>query len=41
MKKNTNYILPVSVFVLVVLYTFMYEPKKKESEGYCGMCGKK
>lgn len=39
MKKNTNYILPVSVFALVILYTFMYEPKKK-SEGYCGMCGK-
>ena len=38
MKKNTNYILPVSIIVLVLLYTFMYKPNKNEK--YCGMCGK-
>ena len=31
--------LPASIVILVLLYTFMYNPNR--SEKYCGMCGLK
>lgn len=39
MKKNTNYLLPLSIIALVGLYAFVYQPKPKK-EKYCGACGK-
>lgn len=37
--KNANKTLIVAVVSLVVLYAFVYDPKKRK-EGYCGACQK-